>query len=669
MRIAFCHNLALDDSETFAEFDSPQTVTAITEALVRLGHDVFPVDVAMPLEELCDTLSRLAPELIFNTAEGFGGPEREALYPAMYAALGLPFTGSDARGCLITLDKHLTRLLVAARGVPVSPGGLIPGSSADLPAGLRFPVFVKPNFEGSSKGIDAAGLAFSEESARVRAKALLDRFPDGVLVEEYVEGIDVVVPWIEALGPLPACSYHFGRDVPASGATPLDPSGPAIYDYDLKHSAADDVSVVCPAAIARSVADRLAHLTREVVDALALRDLARLDFRVTPTGDVFFLEVNALPSLEPGASIYAAAQLVGLSEMDDVLAAVIETAVARAEIIPTLEPEGRAVGLAYNLARVKADPNGDRDHEAEFDAPETVAAIAGALRSLGHAVVHLEAKPGMLDVVRRRRVDVVFNIAEGYAGRAREAQVPALLELLGVPYTGSDPTALAVTLDKALAKRIVASAGVPTAAFCVLSTGIEPLPPEFRFPAVVKPLAEGSSKGLHGASVVADEEAMREAAWALIHRYRQPALAEVFLSGREFTVGVLEWPTRRALPVMEIVFDGADQHPVYSFSHKQGVAKGVGYQVPASLEPELAATLESAALTSFEALGCRDVARMDFRMDRAGQVCFIECNPLPGLTPGWSDLCLIGDAAGISYESLIDHILQPALLRLTTERP
>lgn len=349
--------------------------------------------------------------------------------------------------------------------------------------------------------------------------------------------------------------------------------------------------------------------------------------------------------------------------LDAAVAELVTAAKARHKVAKPRNGKLR-VGLIYNLKRQKAKPTGEQDADAEFDAPETVNAIAEAIASFGHEVVPIEVTPGMLSVVAGAQLDVAFNIAEGTRGRGRESLVPALLDLLDVPYSGSDPATLAITLDKALAKQVVAQAGVPTAAFFVMTKANQKLPPELRFPLILKPVAEGSSKGIQEKSVVHDEAELRRLAGLLIDKYAQPVLVEQFLTGREFTVGLLGNGRPRVLPPMEIVFqDPNNKTPIYTFAHKQAFNDEVRYDVPAKLEPALAKEIERVSRLAFAALGCRDVARIDLRMDSAGRVCFIECNPLPGLTPDWSDLCLIGKAAGMDYRALIGEILAPAIKR------
>ncbi|MBI5499532.1 MAG: hypothetical protein HY907_04780 [Deltaproteobacteria bacterium] len=318
------------------------------------------------------------------------------------------------------------------------------------------------------------------------------------------------------------------------------------------------------------------------------------------------------------------------------------------------------VGLTFNLKRV--DPTRD-DVEAEYDSPKTIAALCDAIASFGHSVVRLEATPDLARRLPRAGVDVVFNLAEGAGGRSREALVPALCELLRVPYTGSDPAALCVTLDKAMGKRILRDAGVPTPDFFLMETGREPLPRGWRFPAIVKPNIEGTSKGITTKSVVDDEAALRRRCREMIRRYRQPAIVEAYVAGREFTVGVLGWPRPRALAPMEVVFLQPQARTVYEFSLKQNWDGKLEYVCPARIAPAASRLMCRLALDAFTVFGCRDVARVDFRTDRRGRPFVIEVNPLPGMTPAFSDLVMIAEAAGIGYRDLIGRVLECALRR------
>ena len=263
-------------------------------------------------------------------------------------------------------------------------------------------------------------------------------------------------------------------------------------------------------------------------------------------------------------------------------------------------------------------------------------------------------------------VDVVFNLAEGINGRSREAQVPALLEMLGVPFSGSDAATMALALDKHLAKAVVAAAGVPVPHGFTMKSADDVVPASIAFPVIVKPNTEGSSKGVQPKSVCTNAGDLRHNVADQIGRYRQPVLVEEFLPGREFTVAVLgEHAKPRALPPMEIVFVEPDTaHPVYAFGDKLDWTKKIRYDRPAVVDDELRNQIDEVALGAWSALGCRDVARFDLRCDARGQVRFIEVNTLPGITPGWSDLCLIAESVGLSYDALIGEILAPALARM-----
>ncbi|RAL22260.1 hypothetical protein DL240_10425 [Lujinxingia litoralis] len=319
------------------------------------------------------------------------------------------------------------------------------------------------------------------------------------------------------------------------------------------------------------------------------------------------------------------------------------------------------VGFTYNVKRGL-----DGDQEAEFDSPRTISAIVEALEGWGYEVVPIEARgdlPARLDEVMP---DLVFNIAEGWQGRSRESQVPAMLEYRGIPFVGSDSVAIAITLDKVLAKRLVAQAGLDTPAFQVFQAADIPLSPGLSFPLIVKPACEGSSKGIGQGAVVHDEEALRARVRYLRERYNQPALVEAYIPGREFTVAMIgNGAEPCVLPILEVAFnEAAGAFPVYSYEIKQELVAGARYLCPAPLEPELSARIAARAREVFAALELRDLARVDFRLADEGTIHFLEVNPLPGLTPDYSDVCLIAAAAGLSYQALIGHLMGAALTRM-----
>ncbi len=323
------------------------------------------------------------------------------------------------------------------------------------------------------------------------------------------------------------------------------------------------------------------------------------------------------------------------------------------------------VGLSFNL-RGSGGRDGPEDLEAEYDAWSTVSAIAEALSFGGASTVHLLPVEGDLPrLLERTRPDIVFNIAEGQAGRSREMLVPALLEMMGIPYTGSDPVALGVAMDKALAKAVAVAAGVPTAPWQVASHPDDPaaLGRWSSFPAFVKPLAEGSSKGVRASSRVHDsQELARQVHWVLT-TYRQPALVEAYLPGREFSVGLLGNGAIEVLPVLEVRPTrpvGDISEFVYCYHTKSGNLET--FLCPAPIDPELRRDLQAYSEAIFQALGLRDVARVDFRLDADGVPHFLEVNPLPGLSPA-SLLTAQAQAAGLTLPDLVAGILLAAINR------
>jgi len=679
MKIAFTYNLHLTDvreTEKEAEYDSADTVNAIAAALEAAGHEVEKVEVSGPASNLLERLEAIDPDIIFNTAEGDRGRMREAFYPALFEELGIPFTGSDAYTNAITLDKWLTKLMVQRAGVESPRGVLVTvrnyESIVERGAGLAFPVIVKPNHEGSSKGI-YNGVDLFRGSSIVKEpkdlggalKAALRAYPDGVLVEEYIDGLDVAVGFVEGVG------HDDGLLTPVEMAYDQAERGISIYDYRLKNVDPGKVQYRCPANLPRDVAARLRQIALEVVKTIGLRDLARMDFRITSEGRIYLLEVNALPALATSSSLFAATAQVGLT-YQSTIAAVLNAAALRSGLATASQlgvtrarkVQPIRVGFTYNVKRVATG-----DDEAEWDPPETIIAIANALARQGHIVVHLEATPDLPRVLAEADVDLIFNIAEGVEGRNREAQVPALCELLGIPYTGSDSATLAIALDKALGKKVLLQHDILTPRFQLMESARERISPDMKYPLIVKPNAEGSSKGINATSIVDNEDDLRAAVKACVERYRQPALVEEYISGREFTVGLLGDKRPRVLPPMEIKFKKKDNpRPVYDYAVKQEWEEYVYYECPAKLTEAEQKAMEKIARATFWALDCRDVARVDLRMDAEGRIYVLEVNPLPGLTPDYSDLVLIAKACGMEYDQLIAEIMTGGLRRLREKK-
>lgn len=346
-----------------------------------------------------------------------------------------------------------------------------------------------------------------------------------------------------------------------------------------------------------------------------------------------------------------------------------------------MEPYGRLrVAVIANLKHnVAVDLDAPPDALAEYDSEETVEGIAGALRSAGHEVVFLEADASLLDSIRRAGVDICFNLAEGIRGDSREAHVPALLEMLGIPYTGSKVLTQAISLDKAMTKRIWRDHGLPTAPFQVFYRGDEPLERGLAYPLFVKPLREGSGKGIAPNSVVHDETALRAQVRWCVANYRQPALVETFLPGREFTVGLIgntlapgEMPLSplydergfHVLPILEIDLSPiAESTGVYDSHVKSDRPLDANYRCPAPISDELTWEIKNLAVDAFESLGALDLSRVDVRLGIDGRPYLLEINTLPGLNPTYSDIVLACRADGLLYVELINQVLTLAVAR------
>jgi D-alanine-D-alanine ligase len=307
------------------------------------------------------------------------------------------------------------------------------------------------------------------------------------------------------------------------------------------------------------------------------------------------------------------------------------------------------------------------DADSEFDSPRTVASIARSLEAAGHSVHCVEANAELPQWFLTHQVDLAFNIAEGLYGAHRESQVPAILESLQVPCTGSHSITLALALDKAKTKQILASDGIPTPPWQLFSTATAALDARLEFPLIVKPNREGSSKGIWRESVVGDEDTLRRQVRRILEQYRQEALVEEFIDGKELTVGVLG---PEALPVLEIDFSACRRSGEYFYSWHmkefQGdAARGLMPQLhcPARLEPATARRVQAVALRAHRVLGCSDFSRTDIRLRADGTPMVLEVNPLPGLSPWDSNFPAMTQAAGLSHDALIQRIVELAMSR------
>ncbi len=322
------------------------------------------------------------------------------------------------------------------------------------------------------------------------------------------------------------------------------------------------------------------------------------------------------------------------------------------------------VGLVYDLRTDYLAEGFTEEQAAEFDSEETIAALEETIAALGYAVERIGSAKRLCErLVKGQQWDMVFNIAEGMGGRCRESQVPAILELYGIPYTFADAMVCATTLDKAVAKRLVAQAGLSTPAFSVVRSAADVDRVALRYPLFAKPLAEGTGKGIDQNSRIDSAARLKAICIELLAKYSQPVLVEEFLPGREFTVGIVgTGSSARVIGTMEIEMRKKDEPAIYSFLNKEECESRIDYH-PIRDDMQLKAAVETLALNSYRVLECRDGGRVDIRCDAAGTPCFIEVNPLAGLHPTHSDLPMIATQEGMPYKDLIKAILDSAFER------
>lgn len=324
----------------------------------------------------------------------------------------------------------------------------------------------------------------------------------------------------------------------------------------------------------------------------------------------------------------------------------------------------KTVGLTYDLKSDYEFKEGDPvDANAEFDSPSTIDVISGAIEANGFKVKRIGNVTSLLDKIGRLEVDIVFNISEGLTGRNRESQVPILLEMAGTPFVGSDALTLGVTLDKVMAKKIFIAEKIPTPRFYEFSSGDDVLATNhYRFPLIVKPRFEGSSKGLTPNSRVENVDGLKNQVEYIVSSYKQPALVEEFISGQEFTVGVIGNDPPEVLPAVQIEIDGDLKlnDKFYTFNHIQGTA--LQYICPARISADMERTLRDIALRTYKAVECRDFGRIDFRVDQKGHPYVLEINPLPSLSS--EDVFMaIARHMGLTYNDIIGKILNSAMQR------
>jgi D-alanine-D-alanine ligase len=324
------------------------------------------------------------------------------------------------------------------------------------------------------------------------------------------------------------------------------------------------------------------------------------------------------------------------------------------------------IGLTYDLRQEYLAAGFSEDETAEFDRPDTVARIEQALVELGHVTERIgHARHLVARLAQGAEWDLVFNIAEGLCGVAREAQIPAILDVYGIACTFSDPLVLALALHKGLTKTVVAAGGVPTPAFAVVESSRDVARVNLPYPLFAKPVAEGTGKGVSPASKVRDRAALESICAQLLERYQQPVLVETYLPGREFTVGIAgTGEAARPLGTLEIVLLQNAEADAYSYLNKEYCEELVECRLVHAGQDEQVRAAQDVALQAWKILGCRDAGRVDLRCAADGRPNFMEVNPLAGLHPEHSDLPILATKLGMPYVELIRQIVESATPRV-----
>jgi len=316
----------------------------------------------------------------------------------------------------------------------------------------------------------------------------------------------------------------------------------------------------------------------------------------------------------------------------------------------------------------------NKEFEVEYDPPDTIKKIMQGIERSGHEALFIEANEDAYPKLVKLKPDLVFNRAEGIRGESRESQIPAFLEMLGIPYVGSNILTTATCLDKAMAKTVISFHKISTPRFQVLANNSDRLNSELVFPLILKPIHEGSSIGINEDNVVWNEDSLRKKASNMLKKYEEPILVEEFIEGRELSVGLLGNDKPQVLPILEVDFSKFPKElaTVYGQKAKTLFDSSANYICPAKLSQYKREEIEDMSIRCFNVLNCRDFARIDFRMNKSGRLYVLEVNPLPGLDydEGKDELSfypIMAKASGLSYSEMVRKILNAAVKRYHLE--
>lgn len=334
------------------------------------------------------------------------------------------------------------------------------------------------------------------------------------------------------------------------------------------------------------------------------------------------------------------------------------------------------IGFCFNVKRAKYSNDPAKQDDIEFDTLKVIAQIAKTIESLGHRVIKIEANNQAFAKLKKLKssLDLVFNIAEGLAGDARESQIPLFCEMLGIPYTHSTPTVCAITLNKTYSKLVVAGAGVCKVPGSQIFTNVhQELDSKLSFPLLIKPNSEGSSKGILDKSVVNNRQELKKQLSEMLSKLKVEMLVEEYIDGREFTVAMIDDQGPKVLPIIEQRFDFMPEkmHKIAGYELKWFLEDSLkkltdAYDCPAKITSKLAEEIRQTSLGIWKAFGLRDCARIDYRLDAKNRLYFIEVNALPGINPATDEISYFPIAvrsAGYTYQTMIKAIITSAAKR------
>ncbi|MFO0866630.1 MAG: ATP-grasp domain-containing protein [Gemmataceae bacterium] len=649
------------------EFDSPHTIEAIAKVLRDMGHEVTLLG---DNREFLEKAIGAKLDLVFNFAEGTGvSRSREARVPAALELLGIPYTGSDPFTMAATLDKNCAKLIVAQAGVNVPRSfALEPDMAvADIPADrLVFPLVVKPAWEGSSKGIRNTCLVDRLEDLAGVVEPLRQTQRQTLLLEEYIRGDEITIGLYGNADP---------QVIGIMQVVPNKPNDRFVYTLEVKREYKEHVTYRCPPEWPESTTRAAEAAAKTAFRALGLpRCGPQLDFRVRD-GVPYFLEVNPLPDSTPVTAISSSwpsswdGAILNSSRRSSAphsLASANEVAIAFLfDGHPMPKP------LILTLYNQPLLPLGHPDAESEHSVVQIATKASSIVEQAGYrtALLPLGLDPTVLwKELKKRKPAAVLNFFEGNYDRTEtESYVAGLMEWKGVSFTGSPMQALTVGRAKHLTKHLLRGAGLPTSEYRVverLPVGDLGMP----WPVIVKPATQDASVGMAQDSVCTNAFQLEQRVAYLLETFGPPVLIEEYVAGREFNVGVIELPDLQALPPAEILFNEPKEGywPILTYEGKW-IESSPDYQgpppkYPAEIEPRLEERMCDIAKRAFRVLGCRDYARIDFRMNAAGEPYVLEINPNPEICD-YACFGLILKSAGIRYEDFLIRLVEQAIAR------